>query len=64
MLAGLKDSRDKLRQGLCFGALAGFMGFNFAGLFEYNFGDSEVQLLFLFIVGCMERIGKIDEKNA
>ena len=41
---------------LSMGALAAFLGFHFAGLFEYNFGDSEVQLLFWFIMGSIEKI--------
>ena len=41
---------------LSMGALAAFLGFHFAGLFEYNFGDSEVQLLFWFILGSIEKI--------
>ncbi len=41
---------------LSLGALAAFLGFHFAGLFEYNFGDSEVQLLFWFILGSIEKI--------
>ena len=41
---------------LSLGALAAFLGFHFAGLFEYNFGDSEVQLLFWFIIGSIEKI--------
>ena len=31
-------------------AVAALTGFMVAGFFEYNFGDSEVLLLFLFIV--------------
>jgi putative inorganic carbon (hco3(-)) transporter len=33
------------------GALGAWVAFLFAGLFEYNFGDSEVLVLFLFIMG-------------
>lgn len=38
------------------GILAAFLGFHFAGLFEYNFGDSEVQLLLWFILGSVEKL--------
>jgi O-antigen ligase len=41
---------------LSLGALAAFFGFHFAGFFEYNFGDSELQLLFWFIIGAVEKI--------
>jgi O-antigen ligase len=42
--AALKDQWPALS------ALAALTGFLIAGFFEYNFGDSEVLLLFLFIV--------------
>jgi hypothetical protein len=29
------------------------IGFQIAGLFEYNFGDSEIMLLMWFIIGMM-----------
>ena len=37
--------------GVCFGALAALLGFSLSSLVNYNFGDSEVVLLLLFIVG-------------
>ncbi len=33
------------------GVLCAFVGFHLAGLFEYNFGDSEVAMLFWLLVG-------------
>lgn len=53
-------SRIKQMEGLYFslsvGVLAAFLGFNLAGFFEYNFGDSELQLLFWLILGALENI--------
>ena len=65
MVSAFSGIRAKMRAGagidpmvfsLSLGALAAFLGFHFAGLFEYNFGDSEVQLLFWFILGSIEKI--------
>ena len=46
----LKGARDPTLRIVSLSALAAFTGFLVAGLFEYNFGDSEVLMLFLFIV--------------
>jgi O-antigen ligase len=56
----LKTATDETRWTVL-SALAAMTGFLVAGFFEYNFGDSEVLLLFLFIVslpyGAYERSG-------
>jgi len=49
-------TKDPLIFSLSLGVLAAFLGFHFAGLFEYNFGDSEVQLLLWFMLGFVEKI--------
>jgi O-antigen ligase len=46
---GLKD--DWVERGLVLGALGGLVGFVSAGLVHYNFGDSEVVMVFYFIMG-------------
>lgn len=49
-LAGRKAGKPPLRDPLAAGALVAFAAFLVAGLFEYNFGDSEVVSLFLLIL--------------
>ena len=49
-LLRLKGTRDPTLRFMALSALAALTGFLVAGLFEYNFGDSEVLMLFLFIV--------------
>jgi putative inorganic carbon (HCO3(-)) transporter len=40
---------DSFGQALCWGGCACVLGLVAAGLFEFNFGDSEVLMLFLFL---------------
>jgi O-antigen ligase len=42
---------DWIERGLVLGALGGLVGFVSAGLVHYNFGDSEVVMVFYFIMG-------------
>lgn len=56
LVSGAKQVQDSLFFSLSLGSLAAFFAFHFAGLFEYNFGDSEVQLLLWFILGSLEKI--------
>lgn len=42
---------DWVVRGLVLGALGGLVGFLFAGLVHYNFGDSEVVMVFYLIMG-------------
>ena len=60
----LKGAPDPTLRFLSLSALAALTGFLVAGLFEFNFGDSEVLMLFLFIVsvpfGLEQRTGATD----
>ena len=40
-----------IERGIVLGALGGLLGFLASGMFEYNFGDSEVVMVFYFIMG-------------
>jgi hypothetical protein len=42
---------DWVMRGLALGALGGLVGFLAAGLVHYNFGDSEVVMVFYLIMG-------------
>jgi len=71
-LLRLKENEDQTLRLMSLSALAALTGFLVAGLFEYNFGDSEVLMLFLFIVsipfGLAERNGaeskELDRPNS
>jgi len=66
LLSMLKRAADDA-QWIVLSALAALTGFVVAGLFEYNFGDSEVLLLLLFFVsapyGAAVRVEMIDESG-
>ena len=49
-LIKLTKNKDPSLRSLSIGALAGFFALLAAGLFEYNFGDSEILVLLLFII--------------
>jgi hypothetical protein len=52
---------DWIVRGLALGALGGLVGFCTSGLVHYNFGDSEVVMIFYFIMGLMlasEQLGR------
>ena len=49
-LVAMLRTTGESKRWIVLSALAALTGFMVAGLFEYNFGDSEVLLLFLFIV--------------
>jgi len=60
-LVKLLQNKDPFLFPLTVAALAAFLGFLTAGLFEYNFGDSEVTTLFLYLITIpftLERIQK------
>jgi hypothetical protein len=42
---------DWVERGIMLGALGGLVGFFASGLVHYNFGDSEVAMIFYFIMG-------------
>ncbi|MEW6456977.1 MAG: O-antigen ligase family protein [Acidobacteriota bacterium] len=45
-----KKSQDPYLKHLSLGILGGVLGFFISGFFEYNFGDSEVKMLFLYLI--------------
>ena len=49
--AGQPGPTDDLARVWCLGALGAWVGLMVAGLFEWNFGDAEVALLFWLIIG-------------
>ena len=54
MLLGLVRSREVngwIERGIALGALGGLVGFIASGMVHYNFGDSEVVMIFYFIMG-------------
>ena len=48
-----------LLRGTALGALGTFAGFHVAGLFEWNFGDAEIVMLFWMTVGLSLAVGRI-----
>ena len=48
----LRDAGGWFERGLALGALGGAIGFFTGGLVHYNLGDSEVAMVFYFIMGC------------
>jgi len=49
-LLKLLRNKDPARYPLTVGALAALLSLSASGLFEYNFGDSEITVLFLYII--------------
>ena len=57
-----------IERGIVLGALGGLIGFLASGMFEYNFGDSEVVMVFYLIMGlslviereARKRVGQLD----
>ncbi len=49
---------NRVERGVVLGALGGLLGFFVSGLVHYNWGDSEVVMIFYCIVGLTLRIGK------
>lgn len=47
------SGRQDYRRSFLLGAISGLMGFHIEGMFEYNWGDSEVALLTWLVVGIM-----------
>lgn len=50
-LARSRKVEDWAERGIVLGALGGLVGFVASGMVHYNFGDSEVVMIFYFIVG-------------
>lgn len=58
---------DWVERGLVLGALGGLVGFVAGGLVHYNFGDSEVVMVFYFVMGltlAVERLSRVRAENA
>jgi O-antigen ligase len=53
------EGEDWVERGLVLGALGGLVGFVGAGLVHYNFGDSEVVMVFYLIMGLALAAGRI-----
>jgi len=51
MIRKVRTSTDPFVQGVVIGTIGALVGFHIAGLFEYNFGDSEVNAMMWFVVG-------------
>jgi len=54
-----QSAEERLGKALGLGCLAATVGFLVNGLFEYNFGDSEVLMLFYFTVGLSIALGRM-----
>jgi hypothetical protein len=53
-----------LERGVALGALGGLAGFFASGIVHYNFGDSEVVMIFYFIMGltlALERLSRLEQ---
>jgi O-antigen ligase len=50
-LARSKKVDDQVERGIVLGAFGGLVGFVASGMVHYNFGDSEVVMIFYFIMG-------------
>lgn len=62
------DIKDRFRKLLNLGCLAALVGFHLSGIFEYNYGDSEVLMMLWFIMGlnvaiCKKSAAEMDKKN-
>ena len=56
-----KELEDGYFKGIAWGFLGSFTAFLIAGLSQYNFGDSEVVMLFYFLLGMVMVIPRIKE---
>jgi len=59
-----KEFEDGYFKGISWGFLGSFTAFLIAGLSQYNFGDSEVVMLFYFLLGMVMVIPRIGEAKA
>ncbi|MFQ6082553.1 MAG: O-antigen ligase family protein [Candidatus Aminicenantia bacterium] len=58
-----KDKNEPYLRAISIGALGTIIGLFIAGLFEYNFGDSEIKMLFLYIITIPFSFQKILQRN-
>ena len=57
-------NRDEwIERGIILGALGGLIGFFMSGLVHYNFGDSEVAMIFYFIMGLALVVERTKREN-
>jgi len=59
----LLKNKDPALRTLTVAALAAILGLNVAGLFEYNFADSEITMLFLYMITIPFSLARIFEKT-
>ncbi len=57
------DISDRFKKLLNLGCLAALVGFHLSGMFEYNYGDSEVLMILWFIMGLNVAIDKESAKD-
>jgi len=62
-LLKLLKNKDPALRTLTAAALAAILGLNAAGLFEYNFADSEITMLFLYMITIPFSLARIFEKT-
>ncbi len=58
-----REIENWIERGLALGALGGLIGFMTSGMVHYNLGDSEVAMIFYFILGlalALERFSRVD----
>ena len=62
-LLKLLKNKDPALHALTVAALAAILGLNVAGLFEYNFADAEITMLFLYMITIPFALARILEKT-
>jgi hypothetical protein len=63
-LARSEKALDWIERGIVFGAFGGLVGFVASGAVHYNFGDSEVVMIFYFIMGLSLAVNKQARSSA
>jgi hypothetical protein len=59
-----REAIDNFARGLAVGALGGALGFFASGLVHYNWGDSEVVMIFYFIMGLCLVVERTNQRRA
>lgn len=54
---------DWIGRGLVLGALGGLIGFAASGMVHYNFGDSEVTMIFYFVMGLTLTVERLNRRQ-
>ena len=55
---------DWIEKGIVLGALGGLVGFMISGLVHYNWGDSEVVMIFYLIMGLSLVVDRFSQQRA